>query len=102
MMAKWAAKGLNLGYTIVDSLDDEITVPDGALSGIIANLAIALFPEYASIGAEISVTLAAEATDGMEAIENLTIFIGATEFPSTLPKGSGNAQTGFNDGQRIF
>lgn len=95
MMAMYSAEGIDLGYTIIDSLDDGITVPDGAISGIISNLAVELFPQY-NIG-EVPLTLAAAARNGKDAMRNLAVFIGASEFPSTLPRGSGNEQTGFRD-----
>ena len=40
MMAMWDAKGINIGYTEVSDLGDEVTVPDGAKAGIKANLAV--------------------------------------------------------------
>ena len=44
-MAQLDAQGVMLGYTVVDSLGDEVTVPTGALRGIIANMAIEVAPD---------------------------------------------------------
>ena len=40
------ADGVSLGYTEVTNLGDEVTIPAGALRGLIANLAIEVSPDY--------------------------------------------------------
>lgn len=87
MMARLAARGINLGYTNVSSLGDLITVPDGAISGIITNLAVELGNQY---GVIISPGLAARASAGTDAMLDLAFVIVPTRFPDTLPRGSGN------------
>jgi len=81
------AEGIQLGYTVVSGLGDEVTVPVGALRGIIANMAIEVSPDY---GGQISAGLISAARDGMRAMTRLGVSIGATRYPSTLPVGSGN------------
>jgi hypothetical protein len=49
-MTQLDAQGIVLGYTVVDSLGDEVTVPTGALRGIIANMAIEVAPDYGGGG----------------------------------------------------
>ena len=54
MMARFAVDGINLGYTTVTSVGDLITVPDGAIDGMVKNLAVSLFPQYAAPGTPVS------------------------------------------------
>lgn len=81
------AEGISLGFTLVSNLGDEITVPTGALRGIIANMAIEVAPDY---NGSISPGLIAAATSGMNAMRRLGQRIQTTRLPSTLPVGSGN------------
>mgnify|MGYP003635381348 CR=1 FL=1 len=46
MMFELSAVGVNLGYTTVNSLGDLITVDDGAIEGIVKNLAIEISPLF--------------------------------------------------------
>ena len=85
-MAGLEARGIDLGYTAVSDLGDTLTVDDGAIQGIIANMAIEVAPDF---GGEISQGLIKAAKDGMNSIRRLGRTITATEYPSTLPKGSG-------------
>ena len=48
-MAMLDAAGISLGYTVVNDLADEVTIPTGALRGLIANLAIEVSPDYGGI-----------------------------------------------------
>ncbi len=93
MMAMFSAKGINLGYTVVSNLSDTITVPDGAIAGIKANLSIALDPKFG--GKNVSQSLIQRARAGYRAIQAISIRPGSMDFPSTLPRGAGNAQPGF-------
>lgn len=91
MMNKFAAEGINLGYTNVSTLADVITIPDGAIDGLISNLAIRLHPQFALETTPVSIVLAQEAKDGKDVMRVLAIpSIGPTAFPDTLPIGSGN------------
>lgn len=87
MMFAYAADGIDIGYTQVSSTADVLTVPDGAIFGIKKNLAIALASKY-----EVPVTpdLAAMAKRGFKTLVNLAVEMSQTEYPSTLPQGSGN------------
>ena len=81
------AEGVKLGYTEVSNLGDELTVPVGALRGIIANVAIEVAPDYAGA---ISPALSMAAKDGLAAMRRLGQTIRPTAYPSTLSRGSGN------------
>lgn len=69
MMANWEAEGKRLGYVPVGAATDTLTVPDGALLGMMSHLAIHLAP---SMGASLSPELAVLAEMGMATIDKLT------------------------------
>lgn len=95
MMAKFATQGINLGYTTVSSLGDAITVADGAIDGMVTNLAIALRAQFVVSGTPLDPTLVERARDGLEAMRMVAITsIGPSFFPDTLPVGSGNEDDG--------
>lgn len=89
-MTQIAAQGIALGYTIVTSTTDEITIPDGAINGLVFNLAIRLAPQFGKI---VDQTLRDNARDGIDAMRHIAVKKGRTFFPSTLPRGSGNEDT---------
>jgi len=86
------ASGVHLGYTVVSNLGDTVTVPTGALRGLIANMAIDVAPDY---GGVVTDALVLQAREGMQAMRQLGQTIGATRNPSTLPIGSGNTDAGY-------
>ena len=86
------AQGIHLGYTAVSNLADQVTVPVGALRGVIANLAIEVAPDY---GGVVTDALVLQAREGLQAMRMLGQTIGGTRMPSTLPIGSGNTDTGY-------
>lgn len=88
MMTMWAAKGVELGFTVVSDLGDPVTVAPGAMMGIKTNLALALAPKY--LESVVSQDLKDLAKAGYQACVDLAVDMGASEYPSTLPQGSGN------------
>lgn len=86
-MAELDAQGIQLGYTEVSDLGDDVTIPTGALRGLIANMAIEVAPDYNGV---ISAGLQKAARDGFNTMRQLGQSMGKTKFPSTLPIGSGN------------
>jgi hypothetical protein len=98
LMSMYDADGINLGYTAVTSLASPITVADGAIMGIVKNLAVTLFPQFSAPGTQINPILIQEARDGLKVMEKLGVFIIPTSYPDTLPIGSGNEwDSGWND-----
>ena len=87
MMARFDAEGISLGYTSVTSLGDTVTVADGALDGVVYNLAIALAPYYE---VPVSLEIAKVARDGKEAMRALSFRLDPVQLPGNLPVGSGN------------
>ena len=86
-MSALEAEGVRLGYTTVYNLSDDVTVPQGALRGLIANLAVEVAPDY---GGVVSPELIQQAVSGMKAMRQLGQRIKPTRNPSSLPLGSGN------------
>lgn len=81
------ARGVTLGYTEVDDLGDEITIPSGALRGLIANMAVEVAPDY---DGTVTDALAKSAREGLNTMRLLGQTMPESEYPSTLPIGSGN------------
>lgn len=98
-MASLAAKGVNLGYTVVSNLADTVTVPPGALTGLIANMAIQSVPYY---GGVVTPELAMNAREGMQAMRQLGQIITPTRLPSTLPLGSGNEDSTYGYSSHFY
>jgi hypothetical protein len=90
-MADLEANGVDIGYTPVDSLSDVITVPDGAIMGMVSNIAILIAPQF---GKAVPFELGKKAKKGMSTIYRLGQTVAITEFPNTMPTGSGNTGDG--------
>ena len=86
-MSQLDAQGVSLGYTEVENLSDEVTIPAGALRGLIANMAIEVSPDY---GGVVSEGLVLAARQGLQTMRTIGQRIRASALPSTLPLGSGN------------
>ena len=76
-----------LGFTVITNPDELVTVVDEAVEGIIFNLAKRLLSSY---DMPLTAELHASANDGIKTIRRITTDIRPTQFPSTLPIGSGN------------
>jgi hypothetical protein len=98
-MTEISARGITLGYTSVTSLSDPITIPDGAINGLIYNTAIRLQSSY-----DITPNgqLGANARDGMNAMRHLAVTVTATAMPCTMPIGSGNEQDNTFSNQHFY
>lgn len=88
MMAAFDADGIDLGYTEVTNLNSPITVPAGANHGMVSQLAIMLWANFSED--PIPPDLIARGVSGKNTMRNLAVTIGASEYPDTLPIGSGN------------
>ena len=94
-MNSLASQGINLGYTNITSLADSITIPDGAIEGLIFGTSTRLLSTY---DIQPNQFLIANARDGIKAMRQIAVNITATSFPCTLPIGSGNEQENtYND-----
>lgn len=98
MLIEWENSGIRLGFAPIADSADIIRVPRGTEEAIKGNLAGRLAPEY---GKQVTPTLAAGislATDSMLRIISKPLDV---KFPDSLPLGSGNQCTDFED-QRFF
>lgn len=86
-MAMIAANGINLGFTKITSISDTLTIPDGAIIGLVKNVAKLIAPQF---GAVITVEVHEAARDGLKAMRRLGTSITPSNMPCTLPMGSGN------------
>lgn len=93
------ANGTSLGYTVVDSLSDVITIPAGAIQGLISNVAIMMAPQFDAI---VTPALMEKARMGLSAMRKLSFTRVATQPPCTLPVGSGNEWGGGYDTDRFY
>lgn len=87
MMASLDAQGISLGYTNVTEPTDLVTVPDGALEGVVFNLAKRLLATY---DLPLTPELDRNAREGLKAMRNIAVDVEPSIFPCTLPIGSGN------------
>lgn len=92
MMAMWAAQGIYLGYTNLDNLGEDVNIPDGAILGVKAHLGIMLANKYI---VPVTPELIMKANKGWEAILSLAVTVEKSQYPDTLPQGSGNDNTAF-------
>jgi len=88
------AEGIELGYTEVSDLGDEVTIPAGAIRGLVANMALELAPDF---DAEVSNALLKQARNGHEAMMQIGVSVPTSNYPTTLPIGSGNYDDTFSD-----
>lgn len=92
-MSALEATGIRLGYTNVDNVSDEMTVPPGAIRGIIANMAVEAASDY---NVSVSPSLGRQAQEGLKAMRRLGQNLGRSFYPQNLPRGSGNDNVELN------
>lgn len=89
MMAKLAVTGIDVGYTSLSDIEDDVTTPNGVILGMVKNLALLLWPQYSTTPVNPLIKFSAERslnTMRSQAINEIQV----AQFPSTLPRGSGN------------
>jgi len=94
-MTELDANGVNLGYTVVTSVADTITIPAGALNGMIKNVAVQVAPQFDE--AIVSTDLIRQARNSLKIMNVLGLNLQPAQFPGTLPIGSGNEHNDFNE-----
>ena len=87
LMLSLDAEEVALGFTEVANLGDEVTVPVGALRGVITNLAIEMAPQFK---AKVHPALASAAVQSLEVMRKLGQPEMVSLYPRNLPRGSGN------------
>jgi len=95
MMSRLEAQGVDVNYTELSSVDDQLTTPMTVNMGMVKNLAVSLWPQYNTKPLNPAIKFWADKsleTMRSQAIDGLSVAL----FPSTLPIGSGNYQdTGY-------
>jgi len=76
-----------LGYTKVSNSDDLITIADGAIEGLIFNVALRVLNSF---DIDVGQTLPTNAADGLKTMRKISRNLKSTRHPPTLPIGSGN------------
>ena len=88
MMASFEADGIDLNYTSVSEPTDTVTINSGAYGGVIANLALKLWPYYYKT--DPSQMIMANAVIGKKELYKIAVVVEDMDFPDSLPTGSGN------------
>ena len=91
MMNEWNVDGINIGYETLDNVEDDLFVTLGSIGAIKANLAIYIAPEY---GRLVSDSLVSRAKISKRSVR-ASIKLNGSQFPDTLPIGSGNEISNF-------
>ena len=91
MMNEWNVDGIDIGYETLEDTDDFIYVSLGALGAMKANLAVYIAPEY---GRTVSLSLEKRANRSKKSLRG-SIPLNSSEYPDTLPIGSGNEENNF-------
>lgn len=100
MMSAYSTMGIKLGYSLVNSPTDAITVPAGAIEGMVSNLAMRLATTY---DIAITIDLANKAKEGLVAMRKEGQTVAQQKFSGSLPVGSGNEGAGGQfDSQTFF
>ncbi len=92
IMAMLSENGVDLGFTKLSKINDPVTIPDGVMDSLVSLLALRLWPSYRT--GEPGSQVVINARNGLAQMYKSGITIAATEYPSRLPVGSGNEDTG--------
>ena len=93
-MAQQDADGIKLGYTEVSGPEDAITVPAGAINGIIYNVSLQLSTTYDVV---VTPELAMKAKDSLNVMIKLGSPIQGSKYTSNTPRGTGNYTSTYSD-----
>lgn len=88
-----------LGFTQITNPDDLVTIPDGALEGVIFNLAKKMLSTY---DMPLTAELNNNARNGLQEIRRITVSVQPTPMPCTLPIGSGNESENTFNNQHFY
>jgi len=97
IMTELSQDGVDLGFTLLTKSSDAVTIPKGLMRSLVAMLAYSLWPKYRTVpltGAIIDAESRARRMMYKAGVE-----IAATEYPDTLPTGSGNDYPDVNEGR---
>ena len=86
-MTQLDADGISLGYNKITNIADNITIPDGAMNGLIYNVALQIISSY---DIQPSQSLMMKADSAYKTMLQIAVQPIPTQLPNTLPIGSGN------------
>lgn len=96
MMAKLEIEGIEVGYTSLSDVDSELTTPNTVILGMVKNLALILWPQYSTV--PVNPLIKFSANRSLESMRSQAItIVEPAQFPSTLPRGSGNYDGRYTD-----
>jgi hypothetical protein len=95
-MAEEDAMGTSLGWTVIVNASDTITIPDGAINGLIYNTALNLATSY---DVSVNPLLFEKAKDSLNVMRIIGNPPPKSSYPSNMPIGSGN---GYDNGTYNF
>lgn len=87
-MWRLEARQIFLGYTKVTNTGENVTVPNGALDGIVSNLSLKMFAQYVTDQLPPQ-TLINDAREGMKSLRSIGLNMPDMQYPQILPIGSG-------------
>lgn len=105
MMNQLIVDGIDIGFEAVEAVDEEVFVDDGAIGPIKALLAEYIDPEYAPTGGTRITPALAKRIRAAPTILRALVPTRATQFPDSLPTGSGNETNYYNpdgDSANVF
>ena len=88
-----------LGFTTVTNPGDNITIADGAIEGVVFNLAKRLLTSY---DMPLTSGLAINGKNSLNEIRRLTVVVLPTQMPCTMPIGSGNEEENSFNNQHFY
>jgi hypothetical protein len=94
MLSVWADRGLTPAFVKVSNSTDTVNIEDSAVSAAKNNLAINIAPSFDKL---ITPALAKIAADTLQALQSSTVFLKRINYPDTLPMGSGNNCTDYDE-----
>lgn len=99
MLAGWIARGIDIDYVVSATpesidIDAESNLDNDAWEAVYLNLAVAIAPSF---GKNVMTDTRANAKRALTNLRTSTAVIKQRPFPSTLPKGSGNKTSRYND-----
>lgn len=91
---------LGLGYTVIDSASDDITIPPYAEEWAVLALAVRLSPQFGNFEGLTEIKMAAEVAY-TNMLKHITLDVSQTP-PNGLPMGSGNQDLSWNGGSVFY
>ncbi len=91
IMATLEANGVDLGFTKLTKGNDVVTIPEGAMDALVSLLGFRLWPKYRTPA--VSAVIIANARGAVTQMYRMGITVTESEYPCTLPKGSGTSQS---------